>query len=237
MNATDEGFSLSFHKNYKLGPTYLKLAIFSLGELHQTSPSASEGWNKFSVPIWSLILRLGEVQMKIYKGSLQVLLSSAPRSFAARSRVLARLVSLAQIGKLARRLYRSKLPHHFQCRVPHRKNSPFGLLQMKCSFSLQHSVRFQPFFKISTHLFSETILDILLSHWTEAEMLNDSPLFHTYPPVWCRYTNPSQTEVGFASLKVKLWTKSISFSFDMLTRSPPSPKHPLKAVDQAKLRG
>ena len=49
-------------------------------------------------------LRLGEVQMKIYKGSLQALLSSASRGFAARSRVLARLVSLAQIGELARRL-------------------------------------------------------------------------------------------------------------------------------------
>ena len=32
------------------------------------------------------------------------LLSAAPRGFAARSRVLARLVSLAQIGELARRL-------------------------------------------------------------------------------------------------------------------------------------
>ena len=42
--------------------------------------------------------------MKIYKGSLQALLSSAPSGFAARSRVLARLVSLAQIGELARRL-------------------------------------------------------------------------------------------------------------------------------------
>ena len=42
--------------------------------------------------------------MKICKGSLQALLSSAPRGFAARSRVLARLVSLAQIGELARRL-------------------------------------------------------------------------------------------------------------------------------------
>ena len=43
--------------------------------------------------------------MKIYKGSLQALLSSAFRGFAARLRVLARLVSLAQIGELARRLY------------------------------------------------------------------------------------------------------------------------------------
>ena len=41
MNTTDEGFSFSFHKNYKLGPTYPRLAIFSLRELHQTSPSAS----------------------------------------------------------------------------------------------------------------------------------------------------------------------------------------------------
>ena len=40
MNTTDEGFSFSFHKNYKLGPTYPRLAIFSLRELHQTSPSA-----------------------------------------------------------------------------------------------------------------------------------------------------------------------------------------------------
>ena len=39
MNTTDEGFSFSFHKNYKLGPTYPRLVIFSLRELHQTSPS------------------------------------------------------------------------------------------------------------------------------------------------------------------------------------------------------
>ena len=42
--------------------------------------------------------------MKIYERSLQALLSSAPRGFAARSRVLARLASLVQIGELARRL-------------------------------------------------------------------------------------------------------------------------------------
>ena len=54
MNTTDEGFSFSFHKNYKLGPTYPRLAIFSLRELNQTSPLVCfEGWNKFSVPIWS----------------------------------------------------------------------------------------------------------------------------------------------------------------------------------------
>ena len=40
MNTTDEGFSLSFHKNYKLGPTYPRHVIFSLRELHQTSPFA-----------------------------------------------------------------------------------------------------------------------------------------------------------------------------------------------------
>ena len=57
-------------------------------------------------------LRLGEVQMKFYDRSLQALLSSAPRGFAARSRVLARLVSLAQIGELARRLRFNKLCLH-----------------------------------------------------------------------------------------------------------------------------
>ena len=42
--------------------------------------------------------------MKICKGWLQALLSPAPRGFAARSGVLARLASLAQIEELARRL-------------------------------------------------------------------------------------------------------------------------------------
>ena len=46
----------------------------------------------------------GEVQMKFYERSLRALLSSAPRGFAARSRVFARLASLAQTGELARRL-------------------------------------------------------------------------------------------------------------------------------------
>ena len=50
-------------------------------------------------------LRLGEVQMKFYERSFQALLSPTPRGFAARSRVLARLVSLAQIGELDRRLH------------------------------------------------------------------------------------------------------------------------------------
>ena len=49
-------------------------------------------------------LRLGEVQMKFYERSLQALLSSAPRGFAARSRVRMRLASLARIGEHARRL-------------------------------------------------------------------------------------------------------------------------------------
>ena len=39
--------------------------------------------------------------MKICKGWLQALLSSAPRGFAARSHVLVRPVSLAQTGELA----------------------------------------------------------------------------------------------------------------------------------------
>ena len=40
MNTTDEVFLVSFHKNYKLGPTYPQHAIFSLREWHQTTPSA-----------------------------------------------------------------------------------------------------------------------------------------------------------------------------------------------------
>ena len=58
-NKTKEGFSFSFHKNYKVGPTYPRLPIFFLGELNQTSPLVCfEGWNKLSVPIcspWELI--------------------------------------------------------------------------------------------------------------------------------------------------------------------------------------
>ena len=53
-NTTEEGFSLSFHNNCKLGLTYPRLAIFSLRELNRTSPLVCfEGWNKFSLPIWS----------------------------------------------------------------------------------------------------------------------------------------------------------------------------------------
>ena len=46
-------------------------------------------------PIWASLARTRQ------RGAL----SSAPRGFAARSRVLARLASLAQIGELARRQY------------------------------------------------------------------------------------------------------------------------------------
>ena len=49
--------------------------------------------------------------MKFYERSLQALLSSAPRGFAARSRVLARLASL---GELAR-----KLRFQIFCFAPH----------------------------------------------------------------------------------------------------------------------
>ena len=44
--------------------------------------------------------------MKVYERSLQTLLSSAPRDFAASSGILARLASLDKIGELARRLHR-----------------------------------------------------------------------------------------------------------------------------------
>ena len=140
MNTADEGFSLSFHKNYKLGPTYPRHPIFSLRELHQTTPSAwraetssqyqsdppenqiwhtdeagaslacyqstlISGTSFFSQ--WYFPLS-GRSTIKICKGSLQALLSSAPRAFTARSHVLARPVSLAQTGEIARRLAKSK---------------------------------------------------------------------------------------------------------------------------------
>ena len=55
--------------------------------------------------------------MKICKGWLQALLSSAPRGFAARSRVLERLVYFAQIGELARRLANKEKCEFFRDRV------------------------------------------------------------------------------------------------------------------------
>ena len=39
QNYTRRLTQTSFHKNYKLGPTYSRLAIFSLRELHQTNQS------------------------------------------------------------------------------------------------------------------------------------------------------------------------------------------------------
>ena len=124
--------------NYKLSLTYPRLAIFSLRELHQTSPSTLRAETSFryqydppenqtchtdelqggaSLACYQSTLisgtsffsqlyfpSSGRSTNEIYERSLQALLSSAPRGFAARSRVLARLVSLAQIGELARRL-------------------------------------------------------------------------------------------------------------------------------------
>ena len=52
------------------------------------------------------------MEMKIYERSLQALLSSAPRS-----RVLARLASLAQIGELARRLVYILIINMASCRI------------------------------------------------------------------------------------------------------------------------
>ena len=61
------------------------------------------------------------VEMKFYERWLQALpfSSTAPRGFAARSRFLARLTSLAQIGELARRLEElknSELKFWLKCR-------------------------------------------------------------------------------------------------------------------------
>ena len=55
--------------------------------------------------------------MKICKGWLQAILSSAPRGFAARSRVLERLVYFAQIGELARRLANKEKCEFFRDRA------------------------------------------------------------------------------------------------------------------------
>ena len=55
--------------------------------------------------------------MKFYERSLQAILSSAPRDFAARSRVLERLVYFAQIGQLARRLANKEKCEFFRDRV------------------------------------------------------------------------------------------------------------------------
>ena len=65
--------------------------------------------------------------MKICKGWLQALLSPAPRGFAARSRVLARLASLAQIGELARRLIIYPMKGHTLNECLNYSNKAFSL--------------------------------------------------------------------------------------------------------------
>ena len=77
--------------------------------------------------------RVSGVEMKIYERSLQALLASAPRS-----RVLARLASLAQIGELARRLsahlYTSHLSGGLPLGITVKTSRPFS----SSSFSLQN---------------------------------------------------------------------------------------------------
>ena len=50
------------------------------------------------------VVRRDDIRTPLKTPAWEAIISSAPRGFAARSRVLARLVSLAQIGELARRL-------------------------------------------------------------------------------------------------------------------------------------
>ena len=126
-------------------------------------------------------------------------------------------------------LVRLELPHHFQCRVPTQEQLTFRSLA-------EEMFIFLATFGEVPALFQDFDAFIFMNSSRHVEPLNDSPLFHTYPPFWCRYANPIQTEVRFASLKAVSWTNFFSFSFDMLTRSPPNPKHPLTAVDQANLR-
>ena len=122
---TTNSVRLILDKQYSLFENYIKRAPLYWGLKQVLGTNVIPLRTKFDtqtkrVPAWPLInqlwfpeshfsancisLRLGEVQMKIYKVSLQALLSCAPRGFAACSRVLARLVSLAQIGELARKL-------------------------------------------------------------------------------------------------------------------------------------
>ena len=64
-----------------------------------------------SSPIWATEVSLARTRERGAE-ERRALPSSAPRGFAARSRVLARLVSLAQIGELARRLVIMKCKVH-----------------------------------------------------------------------------------------------------------------------------
>ena len=70
---------------------------------HPRNPSL-----RASSPIWASEASVARTRERGAE-ERRALLSSAPRGFAARSRVLPRLASLAQIGKLARRLSQSTL--------------------------------------------------------------------------------------------------------------------------------
>ena len=122
---TTNSVRLILGTQYSLCENYIKRARLHWGLKHVLSTNLIPLRTKFDtqtklVLAWPVIdqlwfperhfsangisLHLGKVKMKICKGWLQALLSYAPRGFTARSRVLAKLVSLAQIGELARRL-------------------------------------------------------------------------------------------------------------------------------------
>ena len=122
---TTNSIRLTLGSQYSLYENYIKRAHLPWGLKQVLGTNLIPLRTKFDtqtkrVPAWPVInqlwfperhfsangisLRLGEVQMKICKGWLQAPLSSAPRGFATCSRVLTRLVSLAQTGELARRL-------------------------------------------------------------------------------------------------------------------------------------
>ena len=58
------------------------------------------------------VVRRDEIRAPLKTPAWEVILSSAPRGFAARLRVLARLVSLVQIGELACRLQAKQFHFH-----------------------------------------------------------------------------------------------------------------------------
>ena len=94
-----------------------------------------------SSPIWASLARTRE------RGA--ELLSSAPRGFAARSRVLARLAPLAQIGELARRLRFTEVGIHGFCNF--RTKRCVGIIEKPC---------FRQFLVI---LFTSAVMPILSS--------------------------------------------------------------------------
>ena len=110
---TTNSVRLTLGSQYSLCENYIKRARLLRGLKQVLGTNLIPLRTKFDtqtkrVPAWPVInqlwfperhfsakgisLRLGEVQMKFYGRSLQALLSPAPRGFAARSRVLARLV-------------------------------------------------------------------------------------------------------------------------------------------------